>query len=340
MAIYKQFETGAVGLKKYYLVSRIQFPLEIAFARTLTKMQGMSLDFKHYIDFEDLRKHGKSSEPSQHNEPNAYVVGLSRATNPSNLKILNGFKESQIGRNAAADDEIDRLRNDPSARIVFKVPDLMEMNGTNIVFYNLQGLQSTTKLEIVKKDTNLMAADILLGAETNLNNKSTPDQYNIPGYECKPLIGNTQQIGHGLILYSKIPINDNDVQKIMKDDVEYGRYKTLIKGKEIVVLFIYRSEKYRIGKFKNDLNILVDELKEERNVLIIGDMNTEECLIQSDEYQQIIQSPTTSGLHGKIIDQAYVKLTDFLAIGQVLYKSFFKSHHHPICINLQLKQNY
>ena len=56
--------------------------------RTLTKMQGMSLDFKHYIDFEDLRKHGRSEKPTQHNEPNAYVVGLSRATDPANLKIL------------------------------------------------------------------------------------------------------------------------------------------------------------------------------------------------------------------------------------------------------------
>ena len=36
-AIYKQFQTGAMGKKKHYLISRVQFPLEIAFARTLTK---------------------------------------------------------------------------------------------------------------------------------------------------------------------------------------------------------------------------------------------------------------------------------------------------------------
>jgi hypothetical protein len=313
VAIYKQFQTGAMGKKKHFLISRIQFPLEISFARTLTKMQGMSVDCKHYIDFEDLRKHGKSDKQTQHNEPNAYVVGLSRATNPSNLKILNGFKESQIGRNEKADNEIDRLRNDPSTKIVFKVPDLLEMEGIKIVFYNLQGLQSSTKLEKLTMDTNLMAADILLGAETNLNNKSTPDQYSIPGFQSKPLIGNTQQIGRGLILYSKTAINDNNLQQIMRNDVEYGRYKTSFKGKEIVVLFIYRSEKYSICQFRNHVMHLVDELQGAKNVLIIGDMNTEECLIQSDKYQQIIQSPTTSGLHGKIIDQAYVKLTDFHA---------------------------
>jgi hypothetical protein len=338
VAIYKQFQTGAMGKKKHYLISRIQFPIEIAFAKTLTKMQGMSLDFKHYINFEDLRKHGKSDKHTQHNEPNAYVVGLSRATNPSNLKFLNGFKESQIGRNYKADNEVDRLRDDPSAKIVFTVPDLLEMEGIKIVFYNLQGLQSSNKLEKLTRDTNLMATDILLGAETNLNNKSTPDQYTIPGFQSKLLIGNTQQIGRGLILYSKTPINDNNIQQIMRNDIEFGRYKTSIKGKDIVVIFIYRSERYNISLLRNDLMILVDELQVEKNVLIIGDMNTEECLIQSNKYQQIIQSTTTSGLHGKIIDQAYVKLTDFHATGFVLYKSFIKSHHHPICINLKLKQ--
>ena len=337
MAIYRQFQTGSQGHRKHYLVSRIQFPIEPAFARTLTKMQGMSLDCKHYIDFEDLRNHG-TAKATQHNEPNAYVVGLSRATNPSNLNILNGFKESQMGRSTKADDEIDRLNNDASARIVFKVPDLMDMTGTKIVFYNMQGLRSRDKVELLTKDTNLMEADFLLGAESNLTNESSQEEYNIPGFEALPLIGNTEQIGRGLILYSKKPIDHDNLQKIMKDDVEYGRYQTLINGKSIVIIFIYRSEQYSIRRFRNDLDMLVDELAKEENVLIIGDMNSEEHLITSNEYQQVIQSPTTSGIHGKIIDQAYIKLADFDATGHVLYKSFTKSHHHPICINLQVKQ--
>ena len=58
-------------------------------------------------------------------------------------------------------------------------------------------------------------------------------------------------------------------------------------------------------------------------------MNTEELLITLPGYKQHIQCQTTSGMHGKRIDQAYARLKDFSADGFVLYKSFSKSHHHP-----------
>ena len=322
MAIYKQFQTGAIGKRNHYLISRIQFPLEIAFARTLTKIQGMSLDFKHYVDFKDIRNKGTTSKPVyvQHNVSNAYVVGLTRATDPSNLKIINGFKESQIGRSATADNEIDRLRNDPLAKIIFKVPDLREMTGTKIVFYNLQGLQSGTKIENLAKDSNLVEADFIFGAETNLNNESSPEQYNIHGFESKPLIRYKEKLGRGLIMYSKQSINHDHLNKIMREDVEFGKYQTMIEGQRMVILFVYRSEQYSIRLFRNDLHQLVDEHSHDKNVLIIGDMNSEEHLIESNEYQQIILSPTTSGVNGKRIDQAYIKSADFTATGHVLYK--------------------
>ena len=332
-AICKQFQTGALGRRKHYLISRIQFPLEIAFARTITKMQGISMDCRYYIDFEDLRRHGRAINPSQHNEPNAYVVGLSRATDPANLKILNGFKETQIGRSIKADSEIDRLRtNQSSICEIFGIPYLSEMKGTKIVFYNLQGLCSDGKIEKMKSDSTLMATDIILGAETNLKHDSSPDQYTLPGFQTKPLIAKTNKIGRGLILYSKTAITENNVKHIMEDDVEFGRFETKIEGNDIIILFIYRSEKYSINLFKNKLQTLIIEHQDKKNVVIMGDMNTEECLL-ADDYQLIIQSPTTFKMKRKI-DHAYVKLTNFIATGHVLYKSFLTSHHHPICINL------
>ena len=56
-AIYKEWQTGARGYRKFCQVSRVQFPLELGFSRSLTKIQGMSLDFRHYVDFTDLRMH-------------------------------------------------------------------------------------------------------------------------------------------------------------------------------------------------------------------------------------------------------------------------------------------
>ena len=73
MAVNKRFESGLRGKKKHISIQRIQFPVETAFARTLTKVQEMSLDFKHYVDFTDLRKHGRSQAKKPHKTPNAYV---------------------------------------------------------------------------------------------------------------------------------------------------------------------------------------------------------------------------------------------------------------------------
>ena len=92
-----------------------------------------------------------------------------------------------------------------------------------------------------------------------------------------------------------------------------------------------------MAQFKADLNEIIKRVNEAKNVLILGDVNTEQNLIKSPEYIQQIHCQTTTGMNGKIIDHAYTKLTDFVANGHVLYKSFARSHHHPICINLLLK---
>ena len=338
MAVSKQFNSGLRGNKKFISIKRIQFPVETAFARTLTKVQGMSIDYKHYIDFLDLRNHGKSLSKSSHRTPNAHVVGLSRATDPSHLKILNGFDERLMARCRIADNEIDRLRNDPDAQLKLKVPDLRKMQGTNIVYFNLQGLRSKERIDKISKHRNLMEANIILGSETNITSETPLDHYTIPGFFSQKFVGPSKKIGRGLILYTKQQISDDSIFSEMKDDAEYVCYREVINEKKIAIVFLYRSAQYPISKFKSDINEIVKEVSQDDNVLILGDMNTDEIIITAPGYEQQIQCPTTSGMHGKTIDQAYTRLKDFTATGHVLYKSFSKSYHHPICINLLLKK--
>jgi hypothetical protein len=80
--------------------------------------------------------------------------------------------------------------------------------------------------------------------------------------------------------------------------------------------------------------MLVEENKNERNVIILGDMNTEDILIQCD-YEQLIKNSTTC--EGTIIDKIYTRLADFDTEEYVLYKSFEESYHHPILVNLTPK---
>ena len=57
-----------------------------------------------------------------------------------------GFKEKEMRRSPLADKEIDRLWNDPAAKLTLKIPDLKATSGTNIVYYNLQGLRSGQRM--------------------------------------------------------------------------------------------------------------------------------------------------------------------------------------------------
>ena len=169
----------------------------------------------------DLRNHGKSLSKSSHRTPNAHVVGLSRATDPSHLKILNGFDERLMARCRIADNEIDRLRNDPDAQLKLKVPDLRKMQGTNIVYFNLQGLRSKERIDKISKHRNLMKANIILGSETNITSETPLDHYTIPGFFSQKFVGPSKKIGRGLILYTKQQISDDSIFSEMKDDAEY-----------------------------------------------------------------------------------------------------------------------
>ena len=293
----------------------------------------MSLNFKHYIDFEDLRLHG--GKLVHHGTANSHVVGISRATDPLHLKILGGFDETLMKRSLEADEEIDRLRNNPECQ--FEVLDLKKMSGFKIVFYNLQGLQSGEKVMHLRKDGTLLEADLLLGCETNLKQHCEVEKFDIPGFYNIQFNGKLSQIGRGLIIYSKEKKHLDNTQSIMKDHVEYGKISLMIENVKVVIIFMYRSEKYPMHQFRSDLAMLIDKNEGEKNVVILGDMNCESNLIFSEDYDQIIDEPTTCELTR--IDHAYVKLEDFDANGLVLYKSFVESYHHPICVHLWRKQN-
>ena len=135
-------------------------------------------------------------------------------------------------------------------------------------------------------------------------------------------------------MYSKEEKHLDETEKIMKDHVEYGKMSLTIENVNVVIIFIYRSEKYPMPRFRNDLAMLIEENEREKNVIILGDMNCESTLILSEDFDQIIKEPTTC--EQTRIDQAYVKLEGLHAKGYVLYKCFEESYHHPICVNITI----
>ena len=315
--------------------------MELAHSRTLTKIQGMSLDFRHYIDFRDMRTHG--NKQVHHKTANAHVVGLTRATDPDHLKIINGFDEELMGRSTVADAEVDRLRTDPNAQLIFRVIDLKQTSGTNIVFYNLQGLKTHAKdgtkpIENLIFDTNLTTADFILGAETNLDASRNGDYSDIPGYQALRFDSSFGKTGRGLVMYSKIGTALHSIEVDQSENLEIVQFSVNVQSKALRIVFLYRSKQHPVSMLKQNLAGVIDYNEDERNLIIIGDMNTEDSVIDDERFLQQIDGPTTSGIKGNKIDHAYTRLADFDSTGHVLYKCFTNSYHHPICVNLGHKK--
>ena len=124
-----------------------------------------------------------------------------------------------------------------------------------------------------------------------------------------------------------------------KENLEIVQYSVNIHGQNLRIIFLYRSNKYSISTFKQNLQKLVQNNEQERNLVIIGDMNEENTVIPDNRFSQLIDGPTTSGIKGKTIDHAYARIADFNVSGHVLYKCFVNSYHHPICVNLKPKSH-
>ena len=319
-AVDRRFNIG----RKYFEVMRIQFPLTNAFARSLWKVQGVTRYTTTYIDF---------AQTSTRRIPNGHVVGISRVSDPKFLKILGSFDESLVKKSEKADEEIDRLRR--NAIMPLLVPDLQKVNDYKVVFYNMQGLKS--HFEDVKSDTNLMEANILMGAETNLNASDPVSNFQIPVvFNGSRFDDSSGKIGRGLIVYAKDKILDLKTYRTNNSSgtIEGMVFKVNCCGLRLTIVNIYRSPHFPMNSLRMSMNDLLESLKEEKNVLVMGDFNTEKNIIeeQTYNYKQVIQGSSKAGVFGGNLCHAYARSNDFSFVGETLYRSFTKSTHHPIVV--------
>ena len=138
-------------------------------------------------------------------------------------------------------------------------------------------------------------------------------------------------------MYFKPGFEANSIKSNISQHLEMVQFQVYVQNIQVTIIFLYRSQQHPLVLFKDFLYSAILEHKDTRNLIIIGDVNTQDNIIEDCSFKQLIESPTTSGINGSTIDHAYVKLSDFKGSGHVLYKSFIKSYHHPICLNLTKK---
>ena len=306
--------------------SRKQFPLKLAYACTVHKVQGMTMD-KAVVNLKNIFLSGQA------------YVSLSRVTSLSGLVIENfdpkyihcdpAIKECLSNMNSFLD--INEVNNDSQFRCC-------------IMLHNIQGLKQ--HYADLQSNKLFLKSDFICLTETWINDENVVDVcmdkfkfYHQPRYQsytsASAITSEFKNKEHGgVTVYAKNKCSSR--LNINVKDIEYISFM-LTSPISVAIAVIYRPPGYDIKQFCKSLRQLVEELhKVSTKCIIMGDFN-EDLLKRSSHvydlmseynYKQLIQSCTTEG--GTILDLVFVRGLDSV-VTEVI--PIYYSYHEAIKIN-------
>ena len=228
----------------------IQYPLILAFAVTVHKVQGQTIEkpLKCVIDLRSV------FEGAQ-----AYVM-LSRIKELGQLYILEELPENKIYPIQKALEEIIRLQevsinNNPNLWDKVSNPNVMKVS-----YLNTRSL--VNKFQNIKSDKSLQQSDILVLAETWIpKNSDMRRKFQLENYETHL---NSSGRGKGLAIFQK------QGYKQIRDHNEENINITMIELEDLDIITVYRSTDGNLGRLVNKLEDIINISK---STLVIGDMN-------------------------------------------------------------------
>ncbi|XP_073763336.1 uncharacterized protein [Danio rerio] len=315
---------------------RRQFPMKLAFACTIHKVQGMTTDsavvsLKHIF------------------EPGMAYVALSRTTTLSGLHIID-FNENKI----FCDPEIrTSLESMPKADFCDFQPILHLLQDSNlnsaikIIHHNTEGLQC--HMDDLKCHHELLLADILCLTESHLSGLCVPEYLQLDGYTMYMRNRHSSYTnyaylanknGGGVAVYVKKIFQARPMMYIQNvTDLEYLVLK-LEAPKQALIAVIYRPPSYRLSDFLLNLNGLLTSLEilNIKPVIVCGDFNEDQLshcnkpimnLFYDKGYTQLISTGTTE--NNTLLDPVFINTTHSNVRAGVLQTYY--SYHDPVyCI--------
>nr|XP_055075157.1 uncharacterized protein LOC129454640 [Misgurnus anguillicaudatus] len=306
---------------------RCQFPLKLAWACTVHKVQGLTVD-KAVVSL------NKIFAPGQ-----AYVA-LSRVRTIDGL-IIQNFKESAIYCNDKIEHAMKNMLKFPLKRESFtNTPGIFR-----IALHNVQSLKAHIK--DIQAHRPLLDTDCICLTETWLKAEEKEDSVQIPGFTFKhnprpncydsssPLFSNLkQQRGGGVGIYCCQNMVSN---VIIPEPCNLECLYLIIPHVRLNVALLYRPNVYPIDLFRlNVLHVISDLEKLPGTKLIMGDFNediltssTIRMLMAFHGYSQNVQQPTTE--KGTLIDHVYVKDSQNISIEII---STYYSFHEAVLVTV------
>ena len=307
-------------------IQRVQFPVTLAYAVTIHKVQGLSLE-KVVISFELFKQRS-------FNNGQVYVA-LSRSTSINGIYILGELQTKHVRADPRVHKEYERLRETSP---LHPQNVISEHNSSLIIcVLNVRSLQ---KHSIdVKYDPNIFNADMMCFTETQLLPSSNDNEIK---NNLHPFTLYRQD--HASDRYSSLAICSKNL------DIKQHHYFPDINALKFVVvndiipvhltiLLLYRKHGSSISQYINNIRCVLNSHEID---IILGDFNINyfndnemqqlNVLMGSSSYKQTVQSPTFIST-GSLLDHVYVR-NEMLGIIDTSVATVYYSDHDAIKISL------
>jgi len=317
-------------------IQRIQFPITLAWACTVHKVQGLTLN-KVVISFNLNRQR-------IFNYGQVYVA-LSRSTSLQGLYILGQIDSKNVRADSRVHDEYERLQNNSSISMQQTSEPIQNVQENNsILTLSLLNIRSLRKHSIdIKFDSNIFSSDIIALTETQLLPQDT--DHNIRN-DLNPFTMYRQD--HISDKYSSLALctktNIQITQQEYFPSVNAVKFVATINTsiqRQLSFLLLYRQNSSNVSQFINSIEYL---LSSDAIDIILGDFNINyfnekdirplECLMHSLNYVQIVQTPTFISA-GTLLDHIYMKPTAFDIIHNAVISVYY-SDHDAVKVSLHL----
>uniref|UniRef100_A0AAX7UK93 ATP-dependent DNA helicase n=1 Tax=Astatotilapia calliptera TaxID=8154 RepID=A0AAX7UK93_ASTCA len=304
---------------------RRQFPLKLAWACTVHKVQGVTVD-DAVVSLKNVFAPGQ-----------AYVA-LSRVRSLSGL-IIQDFNEKAIYSKGGVKDVIERM-----PQFLSENTACTKTRDFTVVLMNVQNL--TLHVADLVLCTQHLQPNCIAVTETWMSADSSLDTVKIDGYgfqhnprsasytRSNPTFIEIQSQQHGGVGMYTADSLTSEIIAIPDANLEclLCNYCTL----NILIAVIYRPPSYTMALFKQNLGKLLDWLDKKSNtVVVMGDFNdnvlksSSICKFVTDKgFIQHVTQPTTE--KGTLIDHVYVKTTHY-NVKAVVFPTYFSDHEGIFC---------
>ena len=304
---YRRGHPNAVPLRKVEVVflargkrgaeiTRLQFPLTLAWATTIHKVQGLTLD-AIVVDMKGSRFN-----------PGQIYVALSRVKALTGLHIVN-FNAQAIKKSTHADGEMARLRE----KLLQTVPDLQRLPSSTHVTVALLNVRSVVaKLADIEADPEQMSPNVLCFCETWLSPVQPSPVINANHVVLRCDRATNDHKGGTMISVDR-SMQPSNTANFVSNGMECVVITLQHGDKKLQVAVVYRSPSVPIIQFVQFMTNIVNHVSTAGiATLVLGDVNDNilcdtgsqvERFMTSHGFNQLVKHATTD--RATLIDHVY-----------------------------------